>query len=200
MIKIGKFIGLLITLFGAAGFIGGGLISEGVIDYKGELPLGDIEGIYVDEEENIYLGLGFYGRVQVYDRDGKFVKNWIVPTSDESFNMKGTKDKNILIGNTRGNETNIYDLDGNLISVDKDTDHFEYSIKEPIFINTNGNQYRVKGWMFPVIMKSFPEARVIVKQGLLLQLLRGPVLTWLIGAFGILILYVFDEKLDSNLK
>ncbi len=66
MIKIGKFIAFLLLLIGFTGFMGGGLISEGIIDYNRELPLNEIEGIAVDEEENIYVGLGFYGKVQVY--------------------------------------------------------------------------------------------------------------------------------------
>lgn len=65
MKKIGIIISLLLILIGFTGFIGGALITGGIIDYDKEVPLGDIEGIVIDKEGYIYVGLGFYGKVQV---------------------------------------------------------------------------------------------------------------------------------------
>src|SRR6478735_842158 len=109
-------IAMFLILIGFTGFVGGLLITTSVIEFTKELPLGDTEGIVVDKFGRIYIGLGFYGKVQVYDNEGHFLRNWKVESSGGSFRIDLTKEQNILIATARGNKQIVYDTNGNILS------------------------------------------------------------------------------------
>lgn len=71
-----RIIAVLFTVIGCIGFFAGALTGLG-FDFRNldsfELPLGNLRGIAVDSEGNIYCGLQFYSRIQVYDAQGNFI-------------------------------------------------------------------------------------------------------------------------------
>ena len=202
MKKIGIILSLLLILIGFIGFIGGGFITMGVINYEKEVPLGDIKGIVVDNEGHIYIGLGFYGKVQVYDTNGEFIKNWKAGASGGTFNIELTEDQNILISTARGDKQILYDQNGNVLS--KKSNYNIYSnTKRPRnqFTTDRGETYEVVGGMFPKIIKTSPNNKMIVNQGLLLQIMKGPFPAWLIAALGIGLTFLLrKDKIKEQMK
>jgi len=184
---------LLFVLIGFCGFIGGAFISMGVIEYKGELPLGDIKGIVVDADGFVYVGLGFYGKVQVYDSSGVFVRNWNANSSAGSFNIGITATEKIEISTARGDKRIVYNRNGDIIS--KNTIDNIYSKTKNTwnkFESENGSRYEISGGMFPEIKMTYPSENVIIKQGFFLQIMKGPFPAWLITAFGMGLLFLLN--------
>lgn len=187
---------------GFTGFLGGGLIAMGIIEYDKEVPLGDIQGIVADNKGHIYLGLGFYGKVQVYDNNGKFIKNWQVGASGGAFNIDLIEDQNILVSTARGNKQILYDQNGKVISKNSiEGVYLETKRSWDSFTPSEGETYEVKGGMFPSIVRTSPDNKVIVKQGLILQLMKGPFPAWLIGVLGMGLNYLLrKDKIKEQMK
>ncbi len=202
MKKLGTILSLLLILMGFIGFIGGALITMGVIDYDKEVPLGDIKGIVVDNEGHVYIGLGFYGKVQVYDSNGEFINNWVVGASGGTFNIDLTEDQNIIISTARGDRQILYDQNGKVLSK-KSIDNIYSETKKPWdrFTTSKGEIYEVKGGMFPKILRTSPDKKVVIKQGLILQLMKGPFPAWLIAALGMGLNFLLrKEKIKEQIK
>jgi hypothetical protein len=202
MKKIGIILSLLLILFGFIGFISGALITMGVINYEKELPLGDIKGIVVDNKGHIYLGLGFYGKVQVYDTEGEFIKNWKVDASGGTFNIELTEDQDILISTARGNKQLLYDQKGKVLSKNSiDNIYSETKGRWDRFTTIEGETYEIKGGMFPKVIRSSTSSKLIVKQGLILQLMKGPFPAWLIAALGMGLNFLLrKDKIKEQMK
>ena len=185
MKKIGIILYLLFILMGFTGFIGGALITMGVVNYDKEVPLGDITGVVVDNKGHIFVGLGFYGMVQEYDTDGVFVKNWRVSASGGTFNIDLTKDQKILISTARGSKQILYDQNGKEVSKKSISNTYSKTSRAgSTFVTQQGETYKIEGVLFPSIVKSSPDRKVIVEQSLILQLMKGPFPALLIVTLG----------------
>lgn len=190
MKKAGIIVSYILMLIGAVGFIGGGLVGMKFINYKNEVPLGGIHGFVVDKNGTIYIGLGAYGKVQVYDKNGKFIGNWDVRASGGAFHIDLTEDENILISTARGNRKILYDKEGKVMSINIIENIYTKAEKSwDSFTTQQGEEYEVKGWMFPKVVRISPDNKVIVKQGLFMHLLKAPLPSWLIAAIGVILLY-----------
>ena len=69
------YLAIILVFVGGFGFLRGFLTSIGTVKSEKtfeRLPLGDLRGIAVDNDGRVYCGLQFYGRVQVYNNQGKF--------------------------------------------------------------------------------------------------------------------------------
>jgi len=78
-------------------------------------PLAGLMGIAVDDLGNIYTVSQLYGRVQVFDRNGKFIKGWFCPFSKGSHWININKDGNLSITHSHGEEY-IYTIDGKVLA------------------------------------------------------------------------------------
>ena len=76
-------------------------------------PLAGLTGIAVDDE-NVYTISRGYGRFQVFDKTGKFVKGWFCPFSKGTFWVNMNKNNNLSIILSDGEEY-IYSVDGELL-------------------------------------------------------------------------------------
>jgi hypothetical protein len=202
MKKTVTIIALLLVLIGFTGFIGGILISTSVIEFTRELPLGDTEGIVVDKFGRIYVGLGFYGKVQVYDNEGHFLRNWKVESSGGSFRIDLTKEQNILIATARGNRQIVYDSIGNILSkIVIDRIYSRRNKQGDIYITDQKGKYEIIGYVFPKIVRTTLEKKNIVDQGLLLKLMNGPLPAWLFAMMGVgLLLLSHKDKISRKTK
>ncbi len=199
MKKTGTIISILLILIGFSGFLGGALISNGTIDYNKELPLGDIKGGVVDSNKYIYIGLGFYGKVQVYDNNGEFVCNWKVNSSGGTFNIGITEEEKILISTARGNKQITYNKNGD-IHTSKTIRDIYYDTKRSWnkFESKEGNKYEITRGMFPKIIMTYPYEKTIVNQRFFLQMMKGPLPAWLFAAFGLGLFVVLKiEKIQE---
>lgn len=76
-------------------------------------PLAGLTGIAVDDE-NIYTISQGYGRFQIFDKTGKFVRGWFGPFSKGTFWVNMNKNNNLSIILSDGEEY-IYSVDGELL-------------------------------------------------------------------------------------
>jgi hypothetical protein len=90
------------------------LIPMTPIDNK--IPLGSFQGMAVDSHQYNYVGLDCCDRVPVYDKHGKFLKNWKATTLGGKFSMSINKKDQILITAYRYSNLLQYSKQGDLIS------------------------------------------------------------------------------------
>lgn len=201
MKKTVTIIALFFILIGFTGFVGGILITTSIIEFTNELPLGDTEGIVVDRFGQIYVGLGFYGKVQVYDSEGHFLRNWKVESLGGSFRVDLTKEQNILIATARGSKQIVYDSIGNMISNSVIDRIYSRSDKPTdIYITDQKVKYEIDGYVFPKIVKTTLDKKIIVDQGLFLKLMNGPLPAWLFAMMGVGLLLLLHKDKISRIK
>jgi hypothetical protein len=107
-------LGMLVWV-GLVGFLGGLVVIEmpSWVGTSIQLPLGDPESIAVDRGGRIYLALGFYGRVQQYDADGYFLRNWPVDSSGGAFAVAiDPASDNLIVTIARGHRQFTFSHDG----------------------------------------------------------------------------------------
>src|SRR5436190_16572693 len=69
--KILTYLALALFIFGILGFIFNFMVGSGLISIHSELPLFGVQGV-VERNNKLYVGLGFYNRVQIYDLNGNY--------------------------------------------------------------------------------------------------------------------------------
>ena len=181
---------LLIVIGFASWFLVPNLFSE-----NNEIPLGDIKGFVVDKQNNIYLGSGFYERVQVYNENGEFIRNWKVESLGGTYSIDISANDNILITSARGREQIEYDKNGKVLSKNEiDILKYQNDFKDKkTFITENGTAYELKGNWVSKLVKKNPE-KTIIKQSIFLQIIKGPTNSWVLGLIGIICVNLISWK------
>ena len=201
MKKFLKIIAILLSLFGFCCFVGGALITGGIVHYQGELPLGHVNSIAVDNRGLIYVGLGFYGQIQVYNYSGDFIRHWEVDALGGMFEMDATENNNILVRSYRGHKLLLYNQYGEIISIDTIktlASNFERSVTT--YTTGEGITYKVEGWLFPKIVRFSPLRQTVIKQNIYFQIMQGPFPAWFWLALGTALRFALDreDKEDRN--
>ena len=124
--------GIVLSTFGMLTFLSGFFLTYFNVAFEKELPLNNLNGIVVDLEQNIHVGLGYYGRIQTYNKDGVFIKNWHVHAGAGDFKM-ALIGSEIIVFTARGNKKLVFNSKGDAIS--ENTYNDNYSAK--------GNKSRV---------------------------------------------------------
>jgi hypothetical protein len=175
MRKFFTYFATLLILFGLFGFFFNMFLSQNSV-YNSELPLNSIQGI-IEQNGNIYVGLGQYNRIQVYDLNGKFLH--FINTSNH------TKDYNFKI-----------DEQGNPII------NVIYLRKKPIknYIQNDGSQYFI-GNRIPLIIEKKDHLGIhhIIKQPFHMSLWSGVWNPWLIAIFGIFLFFTINSVIMADL-
>ena len=119
-IKIIALFACFLSIIGLIGFLSGFIVAFGrlyrIIPDSFEMPLGDLKGIAVDTEGNIYCGAQFYSRFQVYNAEGKFLYGKCFNSGGGAFKIKINSDSKIEIMTYRGQRKYLFDKDGTLLS------------------------------------------------------------------------------------
>ena len=152
-------LGILLTLFGAFGSLSGPIFSYS--NFQGEkieFPLSMPKSIVVDSHGHIYCGLNFYSRIQVYNRNGKFLKGWPVNALGGDFRIFiDNKDRLQVITNS-GRYRYIYNFDGKMLKSDPvNIDGYTFFNEDPIRYrckDKEGNLFEIKQALFPGIYKT----------------------------------------------
>jgi len=169
MRKIFTYISLSFFSFGILGFLYNMKLASDGNDFDGELPLTSIQEIK-EKNDKIYIGLGFYSRIQVYDINGKYLhyiktKNYM-------------KDFNFTIDNEGKEHINVI-----------------FTRKEIIdkHIQDNGNIYFINK-RFPLTINRINKniEKSVIKQRLDMTFWGGPITSWLIGFIGLLLFCIFN--------
>lgn len=176
---------ILLMLFGFFGF----LVFTFLYPQGKEVPLNNIKGFVINSCGDVFVGIGGKSRVQVYNKDGVFIRNWHIPSMGKGFSISINEEENICITNVSDLQV-IYTNTGRIIS---ETKKKYISKKKNTFKTKGGEKYEVKGEIFPEIVRVFPDNKVVVKQNHLLQLLRF-LSFWLLLAIGMLLLFTLKRK------
>lgn len=81
-------------------------------------------GIAVDREGRIYCGLPRYQRVQVYDRDGRFLRSFPVAAAEGGFRLGITREGLLEVATARNRMLYTFDARGRLLSSSADPSAF----------------------------------------------------------------------------
>ena len=185
MRKAFTYISLSILLFGIFGFIFNSSITFGGNTYEGELPLTEIQGIK-ENNNKIYIGLGFYNRIQVYDLDGNYLNYIKTNNYSKSYNFTIDEGLPILTAKKFGEESN------NKYSQKNGSEYFKES-NIPLIINKidkNGEKY-------------------IIKQPIHMFFWAGPINSWLVAVVGLILFFlinsstfldIFGQNISKRLK
>lgn len=114
-----RIIGVLFLVVGGVGFLASLVTSLfgshlRILD-SFEFPLGDLRGIAVDTEGNIYCGLRFYSRIQVYDAKGQFLYGKFIDSSGGAFRIRINEDDQLEVATARTDKLFLFKKDGTLV-------------------------------------------------------------------------------------
>lgn len=189
------YVGIFLVLLGLPGIIATMAISSHLIFTDSELPNSGIDGIVVDSSGNIFLGLAGYGKMQVYDKEGNFVRHWPIKSEGGTFKLSLDPENYIEVITARGDKVLTYDEYGKLIlETGYLCDYSTYDKMYPAtsFRTKNGDLYEVNGIVYPTIIKNGNIIEPLIEQNIILRILQGPWPTWFFFAAGIfLIVYAY---------
>jgi hypothetical protein len=110
-VRIVRRVGIFLGVTGMTGWVLAFLIT-GVPEWVPrwfEVPLGKIEGIAADKSGHIYCGLQpFYGRIQVYDSDGRFVRGWGVDSGGGVFRFRLNASDELEVASARTDSLEVF--------------------------------------------------------------------------------------------
>ena len=187
------------VLLGTIGFIGlfaGPVITSGVVEIpdRFELPLGALEGIAVDSEGNIYCGVGYYSRVQVYDSEGHYIRGIFIDSAWGAFRIRINPNDELEVATVRNDKLYRFGKDGTLVAELSDVHHYfnEFGeIGETQYYDEKQNvTYQIRWSPFGayVIKKSSSGQRIIiVRTPFHKRLFQGPFPAWFFAMVGALI-------------
>lgn len=173
---------------GFAAFLAGFVASLGEAPRldRFELPLGDAEGLAIDEAERIYVASRAYRRIQRYDSSGRFERSWY---------LAGGKGKVALAPHPAGGITvAIAGLPIQRIAPDGE----RHSMPDDRAAATpapraGGVEHRLEApWLglVRVVRIENGSERTVLQQSGLLWLLRSPLPAWLIALAGIVLSFI----------
>jgi hypothetical protein len=130
-------------------------LVEGLIFNKNELPLSDINSIVVDNEQNVYIGIDGFEKVQIYDKNGNFVSNWDINAYGGSVCLELSVDTNIIVYAKRTDIKSVYNTNGNLITSENIRKiPYEIVMNQYCFKDGNNDVYEITDDFFPKITKN----------------------------------------------
>ena len=182
-----RIIATLVLVIGFIGFLAGFICAGFGFKFRNldsfELPLGHLEGIAVDSEGNIYCGLQFYSRFQVYDAEGKFIYGKFIDSGGGAFRIRINKNDQLEVTTARNDKLYIFARDGTLISELSDVGHhfrnFGKSNEQRFYDKKHDIIYFWRPALLgPYIVKmdSSGEHKVIIKTPFHKWLFKGPFL------------------------
>lgn len=178
----------LLAFIGIGGFAAGficacvTLFNKPMVSTWARFPLGVLDCVAVDNRGNIYCGLAFYGRIQVYSPEGKFLRGWFVNAGGGGLRMKIDKDNHLHVCPAKSNNLYVFNTNGLLLSsnamMPKERDlYFEYNPYQAAE-DAEGNPYTIlpKLLVVPRVVKIVPtgETLTVVSDPFYLWFIQGP--------------------------
>ena len=118
-VKIIAIFARLLMIIGLIGLVSSLSLPSGLIPDSFEMPLSGLEGLAVDSEGNIYCGVQYYSRFQVYNAQGKFLYGKCFNSGKGAFKIKINSNDDLEIMTYRGKRKYLFDKDGTLLSKSK---------------------------------------------------------------------------------
>lgn len=195
-------IGFTCIFFWITGFFGGALCSLGVLQWipdRIEFPLALVEDLGVSRDGDLFVLVRFYGRIQVYDKNGDFVRGWFFYAPSGKVYMIVNENNTIAVEAYSSDTIYTFNDKGTLLKTNEHKDMYsEYASEENtkhLFNESTGVQYDVEGFVFPKIIQSGPEGETeIGKNDFYLFAFQGPVQAFALGFTGMFIVSHIDKK------
>ena len=181
---------VLLLVLGGFGFLSGFPPVGGRIwkDRDDEAPLGQLEGVAVDSEGNIYCGVQFYGRVHKYDPAGRFLFS-VSSQTYGAFQIHVNRADELEVASSRGKGVSRYSPDGEFLEWESHVPekYREFAVKgETECVGPGGDIYRIRGGSI-VRTPRIGKARTIVSMPWYKWFITGPFPAWSFWAAGILL-------------
>ena len=195
------FIGSFLLLAGISGFLGTAMCFFGIFSWLPqsiELPLAGIDGIDVNREGYLFVLSGRYGRIQVYDPEGNFVRGWFFHAG-KYMKIRINDENQIEVAAEYPNKIDVLDENGKLLRTTKfeDTDFFDSFTQKGkhLFDKSTRRGYDVRGRVLPQIVQTGPDGqRKIGKNAFYLFPFQGPFQGWATGMAGMILMIRADKK------
>jgi hypothetical protein len=163
---LARWLGLVasfLLLLGATGFFGAAFSAMGGLNWlpnSFEWPVGSVDGVVKTREGLYVVPHTSSGRIQIYDREWRFLHGWHVAAGGGVFKLDVNPEGAIVVFTARGNWRYLFTKDGQLISKEK------YSP--------------------PTLYSSLPERgeRADVPNAPWLWSFTNPLLSWIVVVFG----------------
>lgn len=157
-------------------------------------PLSCPGDVTTDESGRVYVGLEFYGRVQVYDSNGEYLYGFFVDTAGK-FRLRVEPDGSLTIAIARGHSILVYDTKGHLLSSQQNAKraYDEFVNTQPlVHVDTRGRRYLIREFLNPEIVREDASGNIslCIRTPLWLWPLLGPV-----PCFLILMIVVLSQRL-----
>jgi hypothetical protein len=111
--------GLLLIAYGMLGFFGAFLSATGRLPWRSEdtaFPMGRVEGAVIDADGLIYCPSPSWGRIQLYDRDKRFIRGWFVNAFGGEFRIHVNAQNQLEVATARRRMLYVFDREGHLLS------------------------------------------------------------------------------------
>jgi hypothetical protein len=178
-----------------------------------ESPNSEPQGIILDSKRNVYCGSKFYGRIQKYDDDGRFIRGYSTEGGTgwgSSFSFTVNEKDQLCItvsGISKDNKgsihrTRTYDDEGKLLNtetIESDKRDYIHHMTDTI-IDTFGNRYIVKGGLFPRVIKKSPsgEKSTIIITPILIWFFQGPLPAFAFFFISMMVLIFLGFKANAK--
>jgi hypothetical protein len=120
-----------------------------------------------DKEGRIYVGVGFYNRVQVYDDDGDYLFGFFIDCHGGAFVLEVDSDDRLHVFTARGSMHHVYDRRGNLVKTTKDLPRDVYkrhARSRHRRFDAAGRRYAIRRPLWdPTIERVMPSGRVLLR-------------------------------------
>lgn len=105
-------------------------------------PLSAPQDLATDKKGRIYVALGFYGRIQVYDRDGEFVYGFFTQTGGGPMRLQIDSNDHLRIAASRTDRLHIYDTNGRLLESRHNAKNSFEHLQRPRIVDGADNRVR----------------------------------------------------------
>lgn len=196
--KIDKKIAYPFIIVGAIGWASGFVISLTNLNTEFEIPMGAASAFTVDSKSNIYMCSQFYSTVQVYNKNGEFIRNWRIPSAGGDLNID-CKNDTIEVFSAKVGAILKFDIKGKLYEktmTQVRSSDFRENPKE--LITKQKDKYHLNnGMIWPVIEKN---GISIVRPKIHLWFFQGPAPAFLFAIFGMGILAYVNRNLFGKIN
>lgn len=111
--------GAALLAYGMLGFLGAFLSATGRLPWNADdtpFPMGYVDGAVIDADGLIYCPSPPWGRIQLYDRDRRFIRGWFVNAFGGTFRIHVDPENHLQVATARGRMLYVFDRQGRLLS------------------------------------------------------------------------------------
>ena len=177
------------VIVGIVGFLAGAVVAlagHRLSLRSVEFPLGHVQDIAVDHQGNIILALGFYGRIQLYDANGRFRRSWSADALGGEFTVSFRQPDLVASYAGRRGSTVFYTLAGEPVREERDEASGSPDDKPLSIAGPGGTRLSVHRPLFwPMVVRETDRGvATLIAEPWYLRPVEGPLPTWLLACAG----------------